>query len=92
MVRITVISQTPEEILLKVEGWVSEAEVPLLEQVFTHSLREAQRLVLELKGVQFINRTGIELLQRWSGKRLVLRGGSPFIRMLLETHGLVLSN
>ena len=88
MLRLTVISQTKEEAVLKVEGWVSGADVALLKEEGTRLLRETERLVLDLDGVQFIDREGIALLKRWSGKRLELRGGSLFIRGLLEEHGL----
>ena len=88
MVRLTVISQTKEEVMLKVEGWVSGADVALLEEEGTRLLGETQRLVLDLKGVRFIDREGIALLQRWSGERLVLRDASPFVRTRLAEHGL----
>ena len=88
MIRLTIQSQTPEEVVLQVDGWVSGKNVPILEQEGTRLLREAQRLVLDLKGVQFIDEAGIALLQRWSGERLVLRGGSSFIQALLKAHGL----
>ena len=88
MIRLTVISQTNEEVVLKVEGWVSGAEVEILEEEGTRLLQETQRLVLELKGVRVIDREGIALLQRWSGERLVLRGTSPFVRTRLAEHGL----
>ena len=88
MVRLTVISQTKEEAVLKVEGWVSGENVALLEEEGTHLLQETGRLVLDLDGVRFIDREGIALLKRWSGKRLELRGGSLFVRTLLTEHGL----
>ena len=88
MVRLTVISQTKEEVVLKVEGWVSGENVALVEEEGTRLLQEAERLVLDLKGVKFIDREGIALLKRWSGDRLVLRGPSPFVCTLLEQHGL----
>ena len=88
MIRLTIQSQTPEEVVLQVDGWVSGKNVPILEQEGTRLLREAQRLVLDLKGVQFIDEAGIALLQRWLGERLVLRGGSSFIQALLKAHGL----
>ena len=89
MLRLTIRSQTPEEVVLAVDGWVSGKNVEILEQEGTRLLQEAKCLVLDLKGVQFIDEVGIALLQRWSGERLVLRGGSWFVRMLLEKHGLV---
>ena len=88
MVRLTVISQTEEEGVLKVEGWVSGADVEILEEEGARLLRQSERLVLDLDEVQFIDRKGIALLRRWSGERLDLRGGSLFIRGLLEQHGL----
>ena len=88
MVRLTVISQTNEEAVLKVEGWVSGADVALLEEEGARLLREAECLILDLSGVRFIDREGIALLQRWSGERLVLHGASPFVRTRLAEHGL----
>ena len=88
MIRLTIRSQTPEEVVLQVDGWVSGKDVDVLEQEGARLLREAKRLVLDWKGVQFIDEAGMALLQRWSGKRLVLRNGPPFVRALLEKHGL----
>ena len=88
MIRLIVQAQTPEETVLQVDGWVSEENVSILEQEGTRLLGESHRLVLDLKGVQYIDREGIALLQRWQGDRLVLRGGSLFVRGLLEEHGL----
>ena len=88
MIRLTIRSQTPEEVVLQVDGWASRKDVDILEQEGTRLLGETQRLVLDLKGVRFIDREGIALLQRWSGERLALRGGSSFIQALLKAHGL----
>ena len=89
MIRVTIRSQTPEEVVLQVDGWISGRNVSILEQEGTRLLGETQRLVLDLKGVQFIDREGIALLHRWSGDRLTLRNGSLFVRMLLAQHGLM---
>ena len=89
MVRLTVISHTSDEAVLKIEGWVSGGDVALVEEEGTRLLQQTQRLVLDLKGVRFIDREGIALLQRWSGERLVLRGASPFVRTRLSEHGLL---
>jgi len=89
MVRLTIHTQTPEEAVLEVHGWVSGRDVTILEQEGTRLLGESQRLVLDLKGVQFMDGDGIALLERWSGERLGLRNGPPFVQLLLEKHGLV---
>ena len=88
MLRITVLSQTPGEVTLKVEGWLCGGNVALLEQEGTQWLREAERLTLDLEGVQNIDEGGLALLRRWSGAGLTLRGGSPFVRALLASGGL----
>jgi anti-anti-sigma regulatory factor len=89
MLRLTVISQTQEESILKVEGSISGADVALLEEEGTRLMGASERLILELKGVKFIDRRGISLLKRWSGNRLELREASVFVHALLEEHGLV---
>lgn len=88
MVRITLIGQSDEEVVLKVEGWVCGGNVGLLEQEGRRYLGESSRLVLDLSGVQFIDQAGIGLLQRWQGGQLRLQGGSPFVREMLKAHGL----
>ena len=82
--RITLMSQTPEEVALKVEGWVSGSNVELLEQEGARWLRQVGRLTLDLNGVRFVDEAGVALLRRWPEDRLILRGGSMFIRELLE--------
>lgn len=88
MLRLTVVSQSPVEVVLRVEGWVDEEDVALLEEEGERRLEEAGRLVLDLDGVKYIDPAGIALLRRWSGERLVLRGGAMFMQQLLKTHGL----
>lgn len=88
MLRLTTLSQNGEEGVLKLEGWVAGEEVALLEEELSRQLHESRRLVLDLKGVRFIDQAGLELLARWCGGQLVLRGGSGFIQELLKAHGL----
>ena len=88
MLRLTIRSQTPGEAVLQVDGWLSGKDVSILEEEGLRLLGEVNRLVLDLKGVQFIDRAGIELLRSWWGDQLELRDGPPFVRALLEKHGL----
>ena len=83
MLRITMVSQTREKVMLKVEGWVSGENVDLLEQEGAHWLRQADRVVLDFAGVKSIDSKGITLLRHWLGKQVVVRGESPYIHMLL---------
>ena len=84
MMRITLLSHGPDEVVLKVEGWVSGEAVDLLEQEGSRWLRQAGHLVLDLSGVKSIDSRGVALLNRWSDEQLGLRGESSFVRMLLR--------
>jgi hypothetical protein len=88
MLRLTVRCQTPEQAVLEVDGWVTGEEVSLLAAEGTRLLGQSRRLVLELKGVMFIDAEGVALLQGWPEGRLALRDGPPFVRTLLARHGL----
>ena len=88
MLRITVVSQSQEEVALKVEGWIGAGEAAVLEQEGDRYLRQGGRLVLDLNGVQNIDEAGVELLRRWSRKGLRLCGGSVFVRALLDRYRL----
>ena len=88
MIRITVGTQTPEEVVLKVEGYISEKTVEPLRAEGERWLQLKDRLILDLAGVQFMDTVGIALLRDWSGERLILCGASRFIRALLERRGL----
>ena len=73
MIRLTMRSQTPQEVVLEVDGWVSGKNVEIVKQEGTRLLHETQRLILDLSGVKFIDRKGFTLLQGWSGERLGLQ-------------------
>ena len=87
MIRITVATQTPREVVLKVEGYISEHTVDVLRAEGECWLQDKERLVLELSGVRFIDATGMALLRGWRGEKLRLHGASRFIRALLERGG-----
>lgn len=88
MLRIMLKFQTPEEVVLEVDGWVMEEEVELLDQEIARWHGQAKQLILDLGGVKFIDESGLALLKRWAARQLALRGGSAFVRMLLKSYGL----
>lgn len=88
MLRITLESQTLDEVILAVAGWLAGEDVELMEQEIGRWYQEGRRLVLDLEGVKFIDESGLALLKRWSERQLVLRSGSSFVRMLLKSYGL----
>lgn len=83
MLRISLLSQTPHQTVLKVEGWLEGEQVALLEAEGQRRFDETELLVLDLDGLRYIGAEGIALLQGWQGAQLELRGGSGFIRKLL---------
>ena len=87
MLRLTLISQTPLETVLALDGWLMGEDVAFLEQEGEHWRQQSQYLVLDLEGVQFIDREGIALLKRWVENGVVLRGAIPFIQAVLAAHG-----
>ncbi|MBI2503120.1 MAG: hypothetical protein HYW07_07780 [Candidatus Latescibacteria bacterium] len=88
MLRITLVSSGPAEVVLKVEGAIAGQEVALLEQEGRPWLGQTS-LRLDLDGVQFIDEEGLELLERWHHQGALLRGGSLFVKTLLQRRGLV---
>ena len=98
MIRIDVVAQTQKQVVLKVQGDLADDDVELLAGELRRWRQQVEQLVLDLKGVKFIDRAGIALLQQWArwepirgngvGERLMLRDGSLFIRHLLEANGL----
>lgn len=87
MLRITLVEQTPEQVVLKVEGWLCREHVALLEQEGTRWVGEIDQMVLDLNGVRFIDEAGAALLRRWTGEGVVVRGGSAFVQLMLESDG-----
>ena len=76
MLRLTVRTQTPREVVLAVDGRVAGDNVQLLKREGERCQQEAPRLVLDLEGVQSIDEAGLALLRTWSGSGLVLHGGA----------------
>ena len=87
MLRITVACRSAGELVLSVDGWLVGAKVKILEEEGTRQLEATDRLVLDLTDLKSIDRDGINLLRRWCGGRVVVRGGSLFVRTLLARHG-----
>lgn len=88
MLRLSLQSSTDCCRKIALFGNLSGAEVNLLAEEGRRHLAAAERLVLDLGGVRFIDPAGLGLLRSWVGPRVALRGGSAFIRALLAAEGL----
>ena len=82
MLRITVVPSADGALLLHLSGRIGAAEVEVLEAQLEQHGRHRQ--ALDLAAVQVIDEVGLCLLERWTRRGLELRGGSPFLRRLLE--------
>ena len=88
MLRITLISHSAEEAVLRLEGWLAEEDVAVLMKEGLRQLTATQQLALNLAEVRFIDAAGLALLQSWSGQRLRLLHPSSYLRTVLEAAGL----
>jgi anti-anti-sigma regulatory factor len=89
MLRLTLIRQTNQESVIKVEGWLSGSDVHLLEVEGHRCFKQESVLVLDLMGVCHVDSAGLDLLQGWWGQRLALRGVPAFVAALLRQRGLI---
>jgi len=89
MLRMTLLSQSPEETVVRLEGWLEKADVEVLAAEIVHQRQQSRLLVLEADGLKEIVPDGLALLECWSDKGLELRGGSQYIQALLKRHGLM---
>jgi len=88
MLRITADSVTSCLVEFKLAGRIGAEETDLLEGELRRHRQNGTLLVLDLDGIQFIDRAGLDLLERWAGESLQLRGGSAFIQRMLTASGL----
>ena len=89
MLRIAIEVQDGRDVLLTVHGRIAgQEDVGTLRSEGETCLRQAMGFVLDLDGVPFIDGAGLHLLREWSGRGVILRGGSPFVGALLEAEGL----
>jgi anti-anti-sigma regulatory factor len=91
MIGITWHPHDPQTGVLAVHGWVTGSEVALLVEEGERRLQAGIRLTVDLDEVRFIDPAGLDLLERWVRQGVGLRGGSLFIRTLLERQGLASS-
>jgi len=83
MLRLTTRSTGRQETVLEAHGSVAGEYVALLAGELESQRRDGL-LVLDLTGARYIDQAGVDLLRRWASEGLEVRGGSIFIRTLLE--------
>jgi anti-anti-sigma regulatory factor len=87
VLRITAIQANGSPVTLKLEGKILAEGVPLLERECEERLAKRDRVVLDLSQVTFVDRSGIQMLQRVSARSVSIVNGSAFIAELLDEGG-----
>jgi anti-anti-sigma regulatory factor len=85
MLRITHIGGNGRPRVLKLEGRLVDQWVELLEETCQRHLSDlSSQLILDLSGLEFAGRSGIELLRRLEKQGVTCTHASPFLRSLWE--------
>ena len=99
MIRIDVGEHTPQQVVLRVQGYLMGLERELLEAEIRRWLTQVPHVVLDLEDVPQLDRQALLWLEQWTTEvplqangtkaRLTLRGGSYFLRHQLRAHGVL---
>ena len=85
MIRITEILQEDGTVSLKLDGRVVGASASEVEKLCLHWRREKNKtVVLDFRGVSFIDRDSVKMLESIKDERVKIINCSPFIRSLLR--------
>jgi hypothetical protein len=71
-------------VTLKLEGRLMEPWAAELDRLASDALDGPDPLVLDLSGLLFIDREGVDLLRALGARGASLRGGSSFVTALVE--------
>jgi len=85
LLRLTMIERDSDRAVLAAHGDIATSDVALLSRELERLRWSACSLVLDLSQVRFVDAAGAELLRRWAGTGLTLRGGSLFVQTLLRS-------
>jgi anti-anti-sigma regulatory factor len=88
MLRITRENTEWGAITLKVEGRLVQELADLLEQECSTLRPFSDGLTLDLSGVTFVDRCGVQALKRLHGAGCVIRGCSDLVASILEVEGI----
>ena len=99
MIRIDVGEHTPQQVVLRVQGYLMGLERELLDEEIRRWLTQVPHVVLDLKDVPQLDRQALLWLEQWTTEvplqthgtkaKLTLRGGSYFLRHQLRAHGVL---
>ena len=91
MIRIDILSQSPEEAVMRVAGWVqNDRDIELVAQEGQRCLETSKLLVLDLEALHELSDNALPLLKQWQAQgRLQISKHNYRIDDLLQRRGLV---
>jgi anti-anti-sigma regulatory factor len=84
VLRITRVNAEGPLTTLRIEGRIDGAEVEELSRAASVAADGSARLLLDMSGVTFVDRAGVQLLQDLGARGAELQGCSNFIETLLN--------
>lgn len=84
MLRISIVSTNHESMFLRLEGSVSGAWVDELRHVAESALADGLAIVMDCKGVSFIDRRAQRLISELLARKVTLLNCSPFFQSQLR--------
>ena len=88
MLRITVVAEASEPIVLRLEGHVDGEGGALLERECASWLAGGDAIALDLSAVRFVNRAGTAVLGRLARAGVEIRCGAGVVASVLESEGI----
>lgn len=87
MLKITRIQENGRDVLLKLEGKITEQWAALLEGECRSYLRKKKAVRLDCSNVDYIDANGIEVINNLSRTNVTLMGAPSFVTELLHIGG-----
>ena len=87
MLKITKIQESKSEVLLKLEGKITAQWAVLLDGVCRSLLRQEKAVYLDCTNVDFIDASGVEVLNNLPRTQVTLMSAPGFVTELLKTGG-----
>ena len=87
MLKITKIQESRSDVLVKLEGKITDQWAALLDGVCREYLRQEKTVHLDCSHVDFIDAKGIEVLNDLPRKQVTLMSAPGYLTELLETGG-----
>ena len=87
MLRITKIQESRSDVLVKLEGKITDQWADLLDGVCRGYLRQEKTVHLDCSHVDFIDAKGIEILNDLPSKQVTLMSAPGYVTELLQNGG-----